>query len=69
MNHLVAAAGCVYRFGPWFVEPLIVGLEGEENKPFICNTVRLKTVHAVYALLHRVAMHTCATYAGCPISP
>merc|ERR1712086_135305 len=26
------------RFGPWFVEPLIVGLEGEENKPFICNT-------------------------------
>jgi len=26
------------RFGPWFVEPLIVGLEGEDNKPFICNT-------------------------------
>merc|ERR1711934_282520 len=26
------------RFGPWFCEPIIAGLEGEENKPFICNT-------------------------------
>jgi len=26
------------RFGPYFVEPLIVGLEGEDNKPFICST-------------------------------
>ncbi|EFC46517.1 predicted protein [Naegleria gruberi] len=24
------------RFGPWFIEPVIAGLEGPENKPFIC---------------------------------
>lgn len=23
------------RFGPWFVEPLVAGLEGPDNKPFI----------------------------------
>lgn len=25
-------------FGPMFVEPVIAGLEGDENKPFICAT-------------------------------
>jgi len=25
------------RFGPWFVEPVVVGLEGEENKPYLCS--------------------------------
>ena len=25
------------RFGPWFVEPLVAGLEGPENKPFIAG--------------------------------
>ena len=23
------------RFAPWFVEPIIAGLEGKENKPFV----------------------------------
>merc|ERR1712196_454945 len=27
------------RFGPWFCEPIIVGLEGEENKPFLSGMV------------------------------
>merc|ERR1712072_698715 len=26
------------RFGPWFVEPVIVGLEGEDNKPYLAST-------------------------------
>jgi 20S proteasome subunit beta 3 len=26
------------RFGPWFVEPVIAGLEGKDNKPFVCAT-------------------------------
>jgi 20S proteasome subunit beta 3 len=25
------------RFGPWFVEPVIAGLD-KENRPFICST-------------------------------
>jgi 20S proteasome subunit beta 3 len=25
------------RFGPYFVEPIIAGLEGEDNTPFICG--------------------------------
>jgi 20S proteasome alpha/beta subunit len=29
----VRTCGC--RFGPWFVEPVIAGLEGPEHKPFI----------------------------------
>jgi 20S proteasome subunit beta 3 len=28
----------ILSFGPLFVEPIIAGLEGEENKPFICAT-------------------------------
>lgn len=26
------------RFGPWFVEPVIAGLDGKDNKPFLCAT-------------------------------
>jgi 20S proteasome subunit beta 3 len=25
------------RFGPWFVEPVICGLEGKDNEPFVCS--------------------------------
>ena len=27
----------LFRFGPWFVEPVIAGLD-KENRPFICST-------------------------------
>jgi len=33
-------SGMLYekRFGPWFIEPVIAGLEGPDSKPFICAT-------------------------------
>jgi 20S proteasome subunit beta 3 len=35
--HLVSATLYERRFGPWFVEPLIAGLDAK-NEPFICST-------------------------------
>merc|ERR1712070_1177426 len=36
-SNLVSSVLYERRFGPWFCEPVIVGLEGEENKPFLCS--------------------------------
>ena len=36
------------RFGPWFVEPLVAGLEGPENKPFIAGQDLLGAAVHVY---------------------
>ena len=36
--NLVSSVLYEKRFGPYFVEPVIVGLDGPENKPFICAT-------------------------------
>merc|ERR1719498_151605 len=37
------------RFGPWFCEPVIAGLEGEENKPFLSGMVRPDVCHTTLA--------------------
>lgn len=36
LANLVSAMLYERRFGPYFVEPVIAGLEGPEHKPFIC---------------------------------
>eukprot|EP01098_Paradermamoeba_levis_P013871 TRINITY_DN643_c0_g1_i1.p1 TRINITY_DN643_c0_g1~~TRINITY_DN643_c0_g1_i1.p1 ORF type:complete len:206 (-),score=69.39 TRINITY_DN643_c0_g1_i1:170-787(-) len=36
--HLVSTLLYEKRFGPYFVEPIIAGLEGPDNKPFISST-------------------------------
>merc|ERR1711865_29986 len=36
-SNLVSSMLYERRFGPWFIEPVVVGLEGEENKPFLCS--------------------------------
>lgn len=35
MSNLVSHMLYEKRFGPWFVEPIIVGLEGPDNTPFL----------------------------------
>ncbi|KAF9098371.1 proteasome core particle subunit beta 3 [Mortierella sp. GBA35] len=37
LAHLVSSTLYERRFGPWFVEPVIAGLD-KENRPFICST-------------------------------
>eukprot|EP00818_Percolomonas_sp_WS_P006883 CAMPEP_0117450560 /NCGR_PEP_ID=MMETSP0759-20121206/8533_1 /TAXON_ID=63605 /ORGANISM="Percolomonas cosmopolitus, Strain WS" /LENGTH=199 /DNA_ID=CAMNT_0005243089 /DNA_START=182 /DNA_END=781 /DNA_ORIENTATION=- len=34
--NLVSSVLYERRFGPWFTEPVIAGLEGPDNKPFVC---------------------------------
>ncbi|KAG0225688.1 nucleophile aminohydrolase [Mortierella sp. GBAus27b] len=36
LAHLVSSTLYERRFGPWFVEPVIAGLD-KENRPFICS--------------------------------
>jgi len=37
LNHLVSQLLYEKRFGPYFVEPLVIGLEGPNNKPFLAS--------------------------------
>ena len=49
------------RFGPWFCEPVIVGLEGEENKPFLSAMVGVVTLPL---FLPASGSRPCSTAAG-----
>ena len=33
--HLLESMLYARRFAPWFVEPVVAGLQGEDNKPFV----------------------------------
>eukprot|EP01099_Mayorella_cantabrigiensis_P004428 TRINITY_DN3331_c0_g1_i1.p1 TRINITY_DN3331_c0_g1~~TRINITY_DN3331_c0_g1_i1.p1 ORF type:complete len:170 (-),score=47.31 TRINITY_DN3331_c0_g1_i1:20-457(-) len=37
LSNLVSHMLYERRFGPWFVEPIIVGLEGEDDRPFLSS--------------------------------
>merc|ERR1711908_6262 len=36
-SNLISSMLYERRFGPWFVEPVVVGLDGEENKPYLAS--------------------------------
>ena len=35
--HMLESTLYEKRFGPWFVEPIVAGLEGEDNTPFVAG--------------------------------
>jgi 20S proteasome subunit beta 3 len=37
--HLVSSSLYERRFGPWFVSPVVAGINGTTGKPFICGYV------------------------------
>jgi 20S proteasome subunit beta 3 len=40
--NLVSSSLYERRFGPWFVSPVVAGINGTTGKPFICGYVSIK---------------------------
>jgi 20S proteasome subunit beta 3 len=38
LAHLISSTLYERRFGPWFVSPVVAGLDKKTGKPFICST-------------------------------
>jgi 20S proteasome subunit beta 3 len=38
--NLVSSSLYERRFGPWFVSPVVAGINGTDGKPFICGYVQ-----------------------------
>ena len=34
------------RFGPYFIEPVIAGLDPVDNQPYVCNMDLVSLIHA-----------------------
>ena len=49
--HVISKMLYSRRFGPWFVEPVVAGLDDKTNKPFICAMDLLGFAARVFLLL------------------